>query len=235
MVARKVTVSHSHGEGFMAHDLLHRPDIDPGHDETARASMAEGVPDHAFDPGFLENRNIGSFVEVLWVNMGQGIQGRKAPGSHDLSFRPDGLQDGYSLIRERNMPGIPMLGPGDGQHPVLEIDVFPSEGKLLFASETCQDGESDQSEIFWCHDLPEAHFFPFGEESEAAPRDSEHFDPIQRIFLDLSRLYGLVDCDSEMTKKMVDRFVAPIALLTETAHQLSDIILGDLTDPLMAP
>jgi len=66
----KVTVSHSHGECFVAHDFRDRSDIHFSHDEAARTGMSERVADNASNPGFLENRNIISFTEVLRVNVG---------------------------------------------------------------------------------------------------------------------------------------------------------------------
>lgn len=69
-----MTVPHGHGERLVAHDLLHRPDIHPGHDEAGRTGVTERVPDDILDPGLVERRLIDPPVEILGVNMRHRVQ-----------------------------------------------------------------------------------------------------------------------------------------------------------------
>ncbi len=73
-------IPHRHGEGFMTHNHLYRPDINLGYDERGCTGMTEGMSDDPFDFSRFESGKIDPLVKILCIDWVVWLCGGKHHG-----------------------------------------------------------------------------------------------------------------------------------------------------------
>ncbi|MCC6850439.1 MAG: hypothetical protein IT294_18260 [Deltaproteobacteria bacterium] len=161
---REVRVPKRHHERLVAHELLHRSEIDAGHHEAAREGVAEIVPAEALDARFLEGRLEHAAHVVTRVE--RCLAGRAREDPRALHPTREGTEHTSDDVIHGHPPRLARLRPRHRHDAGREVDVLPAETELLGLAEARVERDQDHALVGVLELREQRRFFLRGQETD---------------------------------------------------------------------